>query len=117
MVCVQVCRYNGLSTIVPVMSMLVLSQLLSIGRRQRRGEAVQEDIPARDFLAMTKMGAGQLFQAVLEGRTVSSALVLMSDKGAYYQSAGTSSEGMACGASHFLVCEIARILQTEEKNI
>src|SRR5262249_10552726 len=65
--------------------------------------------------AMTNTGAGELYQAFLDDRVVSSILVLIADKSGYYQSAGSSSEGMSCGASHLLVYEIANTLKAQSK--
>jgi hypothetical protein len=83
----------------------------SMARRQSRGEAVSTRITAQSFVAYTRHGAGELFQAVRDGKVLSSILILLAERGAYYQSAGTSPAGMACGASHFLVHEITRSLQ------
>ncbi len=85
----------------------------SMERRKARGEVVPQDVQTQSFAAMTRSGAGELFQAVLDGHVVSSILVLLTDKGGYYQSAGTSTQGMACGASHFLVYEIANALRAQ----
>jgi lipid II:glycine glycyltransferase (peptidoglycan interpeptide bridge formation enzyme) len=54
-----------------------------------------------------------LFQALVGDRLLSSILVLRAAKGGYYHSAGTTAEGMACGASHWLVQHIAQALQSE----
>jgi len=48
---------------------------------------------------------------------VSSLMVLLCRDGAYYQSAGTSPEGMDIGASTFLVSEAIRELAQEEKTV
>jgi hypothetical protein len=48
---------------------------------------------------------------------LSSVLVLTAECGAYYQTAGTSPEGMACGASPFLIHEIARYLQERHMEV
>ena len=85
----------------------------SMGRRKSQGESVPEDIQAQSFVAMAQSGAGELFQAVLDGKVLSSVLVLMAEKGGYYQSAGTSREGMASGASHFVVYEIVNTLRAQ----
>jgi lipid II:glycine glycyltransferase (peptidoglycan interpeptide bridge formation enzyme) len=61
--------------------------------------------------ALTGSGAGELFQVTAGGRILSSILVLLAARGGYYHSAGTRPEGMSCGASHFLVSEIAAALQ------
>jgi hypothetical protein len=72
------------------------------------------DVPDRAvYQAILQAGAGTLYQAVIGDQVLSSALVLKAARGAYYQSSGTSPDGMACGASHFLVCEIARTLRDE----
>lgn len=44
---------------------------------------------------------------------MSSGLVLRSRKGAYYQSAGNSPDGMKLGSSAFLISQIADTLQQE----
>jgi hypothetical protein len=85
----------------------------SMRRRQERGESVAVDPDLRSWLAMGRAGAGEFFRAVLDRRVLSSVFVLRAKSGAYYQSAGTSPEGMAAGASHFLVYEIARTLRAE----
>lgn len=84
---------------------------LSMRRRKFRGEKVSEGVSHQEFLAFTKSGAGELFQSVLNGKLLSSLMILMSDRGAYYQSAGTSPEGMAIGASPFLVKKVAELLK------
>ena len=83
----------------------------SMLRRADRGEdvpAVVEDLLARALLAS---GAGELFQAVGEGQVLSSVLVLHAAEGAYYQSAGTSPDGMQIGASPLLIAETAELLR------
>jgi hypothetical protein len=83
-------------------------------RRSARGEAVpsvQRDALAEAFLAT---GVGELFQAVADGASpLSSILVLRSPVGAYYHSAGTSPEGMDRGASQFLIASTAEQLRSE----
>jgi len=85
----------------------------SMSRRRQRGEAVSGETQARRHLAFTETGAGTIFQVVLGDRVLSSMLVMRAERGAYYQSAGTSPEGMASGASHFLVHAIAERLRGE----
>ena len=89
----------------------------SMARRQKRGERIRSGLEVEPIVALTSMGAGELFRAVQEDQVLSSILVLLSEKGAYYQSAGTSAEGMACGASHFLVYEIANVLRSQMKEV
>jgi hypothetical protein len=86
----------------------------SMERRRNRGEDVPDN-HANKIWPYLREGAGELFRAVVHGKVLSSILVLMAPRGAYYQSAGTSVEGMACGASHFLVYQIAKTLQAERK--
>jgi len=83
----------------------------SMKRRERRGEEVSTSTPVEGFLFLLRAGAGVLFQAVLDGRVLSSGLVLLSSRGAYYQTSGTCTDGMDCGASQFLIFETARDLQ------
>jgi hypothetical protein len=85
----------------------------SLSRRRNRGESVISRNHLNTFLAFIKSGAGEIFQAFFNGEVVSSVLVLRAEEGGYYQSAGTSPEGMKCGASHFLIQRIAEILCSE----
>ena len=85
----------------------------SMIRRGDRGERVPENEPADAFWAYTHSGAGVLFQAFLDETVLSSVLVLFAEKGAYYHSAGNNPEGMAFGASHFLIQEIANVLRDQ----
>jgi hypothetical protein len=79
----------------------------SMARRAARGEVVPDGMPLRQCTALVACGAGELFQVVLDGRVLSSALVLMAERGAYYQTSGTSPEGMELGASHLLIHDVA----------
>jgi hypothetical protein len=86
----------------------------SIARRASRGEAVMEGPVDGDVhRAYLKSGAGELFQAVYEGKVVSSILFLRSARTAYNESAGTSPEGMRIGASPFLIHEACQVLCRE----
>jgi hypothetical protein len=105
----------------------------SLMRRQERGEMIstgpvakgiseqasepagehESDEQVRLTEALVSHGAGELFQAVEGQRVRSSILVLRGERGGYYHSAGTSPEGMNCGASHFLVHQIAEQLRAE----
>jgi len=95
----------------------------SCRRRTERGEAVSiDDTASIDYEAQVMeaylaSGAGVLFQARQGDHVRSSALVLLAERGAYYQTSGTSSEGMSCGASQFLVSGIAQSLQVDGKEI
>ena len=88
---------------------------LSMTRRRVRGEQVPDYLTNQlaEVTALAQGGAGEVFQAVADGQVLSSILVLQSERGGYYHSAGTSPEGMACGASHVLVHDIAVTLQVE----
>ena len=85
----------------------------SMARRRDRGENVPQSGPMLEQIALLKSGAGELFQALHQDTVVSSVLVLRAPKGAYYQSAGTSPEGMKLGASQFLIHSIACQLRAE----
>lgn len=85
----------------------------SMGRREARGEKVPHDFARESAARFLESGAGELYQAMLHDEIVSSLLILRSASGAYFESAGTSSSGMSIGASHFLLVETARALQTD----
>ena len=95
----------------------------SCRRRIGRGEAVSlhetasMSYEAQVMEAYLTSGAGILFQALRGDHVLSSALVLLAERGAYYQTSGTSPEGMSCGASHFLVSGIAQHLQADGKEV
>jgi GNAT superfamily N-acetyltransferase len=86
---------------------------LSLDRRRQRGEEVADGSAMTLQVALLECGSGELFQATLEGSVLSSILVLRSSSGAYYQSAGTSPQGMTSGASHFLINGIACLLRED----
>lgn len=89
----------------------------SMARRRVRGEQVPDHMTHQlaEVTALAQGRAGEVFQAVADGQVLSSILVLQSQRGGYYHSAGTSPEGMACGASHLLVHDIAVMLQAEAR--
>ena len=89
----------------------------SMERRTQRGEYVPTVQETSGFRAFLETGAGRLFQAVSEGKVLSSAMVLLSRTGGYLQSGGTNPEGMELGASHFLQHEIMKTLQSEGKEV
>jgi hypothetical protein len=86
---------------------------LSHDRRRRRGEEIAGGPNMDELLPFLDFGCGELFQAVTATSFLSSVLVLRSSSAAYYQSAGTAPEGMASGASHFLINRIAWQLREE----
>lgn len=78
-------------------------------RRVARGEQISAS-DTKEHWAHLESGAGQLFQALHNGRVASSILVLRSAHTAYFHSAGTSPRGMRIGASHFLIYDVCREL-------
>jgi hypothetical protein len=85
----------------------------SMSRRARRGETVPTDHNSKWEHAMLGSRAAKLMQAY-DGDTLRSSMCLLRSKqGAYYESAGTSSDGMIQGASHMLVSEIISALARE----
>ena len=90
-------------------------RIASMERRHKRGEVTPYDVEKGfpSSLQLTEKGAGELFQVFDGSKVLSSALVLKAAEGAYYDSAGTSPEGMKCGASHLLIYSIARTLREE----
>jgi hypothetical protein len=89
----------------------------SMDRRRLRGEEVGRIGLSPDHIAYLESGFGELFQAMHDHTVVSSVLVLHAAKGGYYQSAGTSPDGMATGASHFLINHIATSLSAEGREV
>jgi RimJ/RimL family protein N-acetyltransferase len=85
----------------------------SAQRRIARGESISVDADTKPYRALMQNGAAELFQAVLGENVLSSVLVLQSARTGYYQSAGSSPEGMNMGASHFLISGIAGVLRQE----
>ncbi|HXG51582.1 MAG TPA: GNAT family N-acetyltransferase [candidate division Zixibacteria bacterium] len=84
----------------------------SMERRRKRGEQVPA-VDGAGFPAYLEEGAGELFRVMSGDQVLASVMVLRARRGAYYQSAGNSPEGMASGASHFLVHRTAETLRAE----
>ena len=72
-------------------------------RRAGRGEKIQGNKDRKATEAYLETGAARLFQASLRGEVLSSILVLTIGRAAYYDTGGTSPEGMKMGGSHFLM--------------
>jgi hypothetical protein len=85
----------------------------SMERRISLGQQVNADAQTRTPMALLEHRAGELFRATLGKQVLSSILILRSPRGAYYHSAGTCPEGMALGASHFLIWQVAETLRSE----
>jgi hypothetical protein len=85
----------------------------SMERRAGRGEIVPKEIALQESMALLRTGAAELFQAVRDGRVLSSTVVMRAEKGGYMNIAGTDAEGMQVGSSHFLNYHIAKALQGE----
>ena len=86
----------------------------SLERRKERGEHIAGNAQYRYYEDMLAAGAGEFFQAVdASGTVLSSVFFLRSAAAAYYQSAGTSAEGMSLGASAFLIWSAAETLRKE----
>ena len=83
----------------------------SMSRRESRGEDIHQSAEARRYARLIESGAGELFQMTGDGQVLSSVLILKARAGGYYDSAGTTPEGMSAGASHFLIHEIAEALR------
>jgi hypothetical protein len=85
----------------------------SMERRMSRGEHVLADAQVRTSAALVKYKSAELFRAKAGENLLSSILILKAQRGAYYHSAGTTREGMAMGASHYLIRQVAEILRAE----
>ncbi len=79
-------------------------------RRRRRGETMPTAPEPKEFFPYLEQGMGEFFQAKLNDEVVSSAFFLLAEKGAYYQSGGTSAKGMSHGAAQFLIYSAAQML-------
>lgn len=89
---------------------------LSMQRRKSRGEKnITTSVPVKNIQHLVSTGTGEVFQAVLADQVISSNLILRAPRAGYNHSGGTSPEGMNCGASHFLIYEIAGALRDEGK--
>lgn len=89
----------------------------SMARRRARGERAPGDATASPLLALLETGAGELFRAVKDGQVLSSMLVLRAHSGGYDQSSGSSPEGMAAGAAHFLIHATAEALRADGSTV
>ena len=85
----------------------------SLSRRKNRGEQVSLGSGAPRFHRFLEAGAGVIYQACEGDQVLSSILILLAERGAYYHSAGTSEEGMSKGASAFLINELATRLSAD----
>jgi hypothetical protein len=85
----------------------------ALDRRRQRGEQIVQLQEENRFFPFLESGAGELFQAVLQGERIASALVLRAQRGAYYQTSGTRPEAMALGTADFLIHSIAHALRSE----
>lgn len=84
----------------------------SLDRRVARGESVAKSSKIEEeSRAYIESGAGELYQAVLDGAVVSSILLIRSKYIAYSQSHGTTPQGMAVGASRFLIHRVCQKLR------
>lgn len=104
----QVRRTTELSA---VQAHLKVSQY-STDRRRSRGEDVGTD-SERMITALLRSGCSEIFQAIESDQVMSSIVVMKAKQGAYLFAAGSTSDGMKLGASHFLICKTAEALQQE----
>jgi len=84
-----------------------------IKRRIKRNEEIAYQTQTKHIESMLKTGASRIYQCVDNGEVLSSILLIVAERGAYYQSAGTNTIGMQCGASQFLIYELSELLKKE----
>ena len=89
----------------------------SMQRRHSRGEDISVRVAAATLTTYARHAAGSFYQALHEGEVVSSVLVLLAERGAYYHSAGTNPRGMELGASHFLINAVAHSLASDGREV
>ena len=76
----------------------------SMGRRRERGERVPGPDGAEAYHRLVAAGAGQIMRLEgADGQALSSFLMLITPRCAYYDSGGTGEQGMGLGASHGLM--------------
>jgi len=78
----------------------------SVSRRLERGERSWKSTNLERIRTLLGTGHGALFQAGSDGRVLSSKLVLTFGDCAFYETGGSSPDGMAVGASQFLMSSI-----------
>ena len=88
----------------------------SMQRRKERGENVGTIVDTQNLVRLITTGVAELFCVISANQILSSCLVLLSEKSGYSHTMGTSPEGMAGGAAHFLIHEIALTLRDEGKD-
>jgi hypothetical protein len=84
----------------------------SFDRRRARGELVPTQLTEDAIGPYLRSGWCELFQVVERDQVVSSMTIAKAKSGAYLHTSGSSEAGMAMGASHFLVFEIAKLLRS-----
>ncbi|MCA9471149.1 MAG: GNAT family N-acetyltransferase [Nitrospirales bacterium] len=111
-------KKNGVYRIEQPLSEAIESHLLvsqeSGARRQTRGEHVAH-LPERQRLIELFSGTrpAKIAQAAMNGKVVSSMLIVFLDNYAFFNSAGSSPDGMSIGASHYLMSEVIDELRAQ----
>lgn len=86
----------------------------SVERRRARGDASPgEDPSAAEVRSLVESGAGEIYQAILDGSVVASGLVLRAPRAAYYHTSGSTPEGLAARAVPLLIHEITLTLAAQ----
>ena len=85
----------------------------SMAQQAVRSEGAGALNEKRFFEALLTSGSGEIFQVYHKDKVVSSIMLVKSKYYAYYQSGGTSEDGIQYGASVFCICEVATILKSE----
>lgn len=86
----------------------------SVERRRARGDASPgEDPSGAEVRSLVESGAGEIYQATLNGSVVASGLVLRAPRAAYYHTSGSTPEGLASRAVPLLIHEITLTLAAE----
>lgn len=85
----------------------------SLARRAQRGEQIKNKDYTDYVNSLLEKGAGRLYQAAIGGAVVSSKFVFFLGDAAFWDSSGTSPEGMRLGASQFLMFEMMQLLRAD----
>ncbi len=90
---------------------------LTLGRLKKKGAAIDSEINKVEIEKFLAYGVGDLYRVVKGDEIMGTLFIAKSRTGAYAQSSGTSDNGRAVGASHFLFHEVACRLKDESLRV
>lgn len=84
---------------------------ISYARHSDRGETIQSPRFLKNITQLLKNQYSRVFQAKCDNKIMASNLIIQIGDSAYYDSGGTTSEGMNNGVSYYLMSRIIEVLQ------